>query len=106
MAAAATLITGGFLLHGDVLAAPLHVGRLTGGAAGVFSVGGQAGMVGVPSAELEVDFFKQLTVTGAVAQHGVPCLALALHYLTPSIPTRMWTLSTKPKITTKVTKPI
>src|SRR5512139_3376297 len=106
MAATATLITGCFLLDGDILAAPLHVGRLTGGAAGFFGVGGQAGMVRVPSAELEVDLFKQLAVAGTIAQHGVPCLTLALHYLTPSIPTRMWTLSTKPKITTKVTKPI
>src|SRR5512143_462294 len=106
MAATATLITGGFLLHGDVLAAPLHVGRLTGGTAGFFGVGGQAGMVRGPGAESLIDLLKQLAVAGAVAQHGIPCFALALHYLTPSIPTRMWTLSTKPKITTKVTKPI
>src|SRR5512139_4331157 len=89
---------------GDVEAAMLYFGGLAGGTAG--AVGGHAGMAGVPWTQLEIDVLKQLTIAGAIAKHGGPCLAVALHYLPPSIPTRMWTLSTKPKITTKIAKPI
>src|SRR5512139_3833267 len=63
-------------------------------------------MAGRPRAQLEVDLLKQLAVAGAVAGHGGPCRPVALHYFAPSIPARMWTLSTKPKITTKITKPV